>query len=101
MSSRKRLACPTQHHLFNEKVSLLLPPLLAIDGKVLGSLVRQLADPAFREAGRLKPFSIWRANETTLESGKTLKIVLARRHPMPRIEHVLRSRCLRTYPIHR
>jgi hypothetical protein len=79
MSSRKRPASPTQHDLFNEEVSLLLPLRLAIDGKVLGSAVRQLAVPASREACRLKPFSIRRVNgyETTLKSGKTLKIVNA------------------------
>jgi hypothetical protein len=51
-----------------------------VDGKVLGSAVRQLAVPALRETCRLRPFSIRRVNgyETTLTSGETLKIINAR-----------------------
>jgi superfamily II DNA or RNA helicase len=80
MSSRKRPASSAQHDLFNEEVSLLLPPRFAIDGRVLGSPVRQLAVPALRGACRLRPFSVRRVNgyETTLKSGETLKIVNAR-----------------------
>ena len=80
MASRKRTASPVQDDLFNEEVSLLLPPRLAIDGRVLGSPVRQLAVPSLRETCRLRPFSIRRVNgyEATLSSGETLKIISAR-----------------------
>lgn len=77
MSSRKRLASPTQNDLFDAEVSLLLPPRFAVDGKVLGSPVQQLAFPALRAGCRLRTFSIRRVNgyETTLKSGETLKII--------------------------
>lgn len=77
MSSRKRLASSTQDDLFDAEVSLLLPPRFAVDGKVLGSPVRQLAFPALRANCRLRTFSIRRVNgyETTLKSGETLKII--------------------------
>ncbi|MBR1160625.1 DEAD/DEAH box helicase [Bradyrhizobium elkanii] len=77
MSSRKRLASPAQNDLFDAEVSLLLPPRFAVDGKVLGSPVRQLAFPALRASCRLRTFSIRRVNgyETTLKSGETLKII--------------------------
>jgi type III restriction/modification enzyme restriction subunit len=80
MTSDKRPASSVQDDLFNQEVSLLLPPRLAIDGKVLGSPVRQLAVPAMREACSLRPFSIRRVNgyEATLKSGETLKIISAR-----------------------
>jgi superfamily II DNA or RNA helicase len=80
MSSRKRHADPVQADLFNEEISLLLPPRLALDGRVLGSPVRQLAVPALRESCRLRPFSVRRVNgyETTLKSGETLKIIGAK-----------------------
>lgn len=80
MASRKRPAGSVQDDLFNEEVSLLLPPRLAIAGRVLGSPVRQLAVPALRETCRLRPFSIRRVNgyEATLKSGETLKVVSAR-----------------------
>ena len=77
MSSRKRSSSSTQDDLFNPEVSLLLPPRLAVDGKVLGSPVRQLAVPALRVSCRLQSFSIRRVNgyEATLVSGGTLKII--------------------------
>jgi len=77
MSSRKRSSSSTQDDLFNPEVSLLLPPRLAVDGKVLGSPVRQLAVPALRVSCRLQSFSIRRVNgyEVTLVSGGTLKII--------------------------
>ena len=80
MASRKRPATSAQDDLFNEEVSLLLPARLAIDGRVLGSPVRQLAVPALRETCRLRPFSIRRVNgyEATLKSGETLMIISAR-----------------------
>ena len=77
MSSHKRSSSSTQDDLFNPEVSLLLPPRLAVDGKVLGSPVRQLAVPALRVSCRLQSFSIRRVNgyEATLVSGGTLKII--------------------------
>ena len=77
MSSHKRSSSSTQDDLFNPEVSLLLPPRLAVDGKVLGSPVRQLAVPALRVSCRLQSFSIRRVNgyEATLISGGTLKII--------------------------
>lgn len=80
MSSRKRSPGSVQDDLFNEEVSLLLPPRFAIDGKVLDSPVRQLAVPALRLACRLQPFSIRRVNgyEATLKSGEKLRIISAK-----------------------
>jgi len=80
MASRKRPAGPSQDDLFNPEVELLLPTRLAIDGKVLGSPVRQFAVPALRVRCRLRPFAIRRVNgyETTLESGKILQIISAK-----------------------
>jgi superfamily II DNA or RNA helicase len=80
MSSPKRRARSAQDDLFNQEVSLLLPARLAVDGKVIGSAVRQLAVPVRRETCRLRPFSIRRVNgyEATLNSGETLKIISAR-----------------------
>ncbi|MEW6597621.1 MAG: DEAD/DEAH box helicase family protein [Pseudomonadota bacterium] len=80
MASRKRPAGSNQDDLFNPEVELLLPPRLAIDGKVLGSPVRQLAVPARRMRCRLRPFAIRRVNgyEATLESGEVLNIIGAK-----------------------
>lgn len=80
MASRKRPAGSNQDDLFNPEVELLLPPRLAIDGKVLGSPVRQLAVPARRMRCRLRPFAMRRVNghEATLESGEILKIIGAK-----------------------
>ena len=80
MASRKPPTGSNQDDLFNPEVELLLPARLAIDGKVLGSLVRKLAVPARRVRCRLRPFAIRRVNgyETTLESGETLKIISAK-----------------------
>ncbi|WP_036280595.1 DEAD/DEAH box helicase [Methylocystis sp. ATCC 49242] len=80
MASRKRPTGSNQDDLFNPEVELLLPARLAIDGKVLGSPVRQLAVPARWVGCRLRPFAIRRVNgyETTLESGEILKIISAK-----------------------
>jgi hypothetical protein len=80
MASRKRAAGSSQDDLFNPEVELLLPARLAVDGKVLGSPVRQLAVPAQRVRCRLHRFAIRRVNayETTLKSGETLKIISAK-----------------------
>lgn len=76
MASRTRSNGPNQDDLFNPEVELLLPALF-IDGKVLGSPVRQLAVPARRVRCRLRPFAIRRVNgyETTLDSGEILKVI--------------------------
>lgn len=80
MASRKRPTGSNQDDLFNPEIELLLPARLAIDGKVLGSPVRQLAVPARRVRCRLRPFAIRRVNghETTLESGEILKVISAK-----------------------
>lgn len=80
MASRRSPTSSNQDDLFNPEVELLLPALLAVDGKILGSPVRQLAVPARRARCRLRPFAIRRVNgfETTLHSGETLKIISAK-----------------------
>lgn len=80
MASRKRPTGSNQDDLFNPEIELLLPARLAIDGKVLGSPVRQLAVPARRVRCRLRPFAIRRVtgHETTLESGEILKVISAK-----------------------
>lgn len=80
MATRKRPTGSNQDDLFNPEVELLLPARLAIDGKVLGSPVRQLAVPARRVRCRLRPFAVRRVNgyETTLETGEILKIISAK-----------------------
>lgn len=55
MASRKRPTGSNQDDLFNPEIELLLPARLAVDGKVLGSPVRQLAVPAKRVRCRLRP----------------------------------------------
>ena len=80
MATRKRPTGSSQDDLFNPEVELLLPARLAVDGKVLGSAVRQLDVPAQRARCRLRPFAIRRVNgyETTLESGEILKVISAK-----------------------
>ena len=51
MASRKRTE-PVQDDLFNPEVELLLPARLAIEGKALGSPIRQLAKAVCGEAAR-------------------------------------------------
>ena len=79
MASRKRTE-PVQDDLFNPEVELLLPARLAIEGKALGSPIRQLAAPPQRVRCRLRAFSIRRVtgHETTLPSGEILKIINAK-----------------------
>jgi superfamily II DNA or RNA helicase len=80
MSFRKRSSDSSHDDLFDPEVDLLLPARLAVEGKVLGSAVRQLAVPAQRVRCRLRPFAIRRVSghETTLKSGETLKIISAK-----------------------
>lgn len=80
MASRTRSNGPNQDDLFNPEVELLLPARLVIDGKVLGSPVRQLAVPARQVRCRLRPFAVRRVNgyEATLESGEILKVISAK-----------------------
>lgn len=47
MASRKHTADAGQNDLFNEGGPVVLPTRLTVDGKVLGSLVRQLIDDEF------------------------------------------------------
>ena len=79
MASRKRPE-PAQDDLFNPEVELLQPARLAIEGKVLGGPIRQLAVPPLRVRCRLRPFSIRgvMGHETTLPSGEKLKIISAK-----------------------
>ena len=80
MASRRPTTGSNQDDLFNPEVELRLPARLAVDGKILGSPVRQLAVPARRARCRLRPFAIRRVDgfETTLPSGETLKIISAK-----------------------
>jgi len=80
MASRSRSIGSTQYGLFDSEVNLLLPLRLAVDSKVLGNPVRQLAVPAQYVSCRLRPFSVRRVNgyETSLKSGETLKIISTR-----------------------
>lgn len=67
----------SQEDLFNEETSLLLPERYAIDCKVLGSLVRQLAVPEIREFCHLRRFTVRRVAgfEATLSSGELVRII--------------------------
>lgn len=80
MSSRNRSGAPAQYGLFDSESRLLLPPQFAIDGKVLGSSVRQLAVPGQQINCVLRPFSTRRVTgyEATLKNGKLLKIISAK-----------------------
>jgi len=80
MAPHKQPSSFDQNDLFNETVSLTLPPRFAVQGKVLGSSVRQLLNPESCESCSLRPFSIQRVNgyETILSSGETLKIINTR-----------------------
>ena len=80
MTSLKMPTILTQNGLFSERISLLLPARVAIEGKVLGNPVRQLAAPSRIETCQLQPFSIRRISgyEATLTSGETLKVIGAR-----------------------
>jgi superfamily II DNA or RNA helicase len=71
---------PDQDDLFSEDVSLLLPPQLALEGRVLGSPVRQQARPATRVDCRLKPFTFRRTSgfKAALPSGESLVVVGAK-----------------------
>ena len=77
MAPRKQQTVNGQAGLFDDEVRLLIPQRLAVEGKVLGSPVRQLEVPASLETCRLRPFAVRRVNgyETTLSSGETLKII--------------------------
>lgn len=71
---------PDQDDLFSEEVSLLLPARLVLEGKILGSAVRQQAVPAAETACRLRPFTVRRVHgfEALLRTGETLKIISAK-----------------------
>lgn len=80
MLRRRNASDSGQTDLFSPEVVLLLPPRLTLEGKVLGSTVRQVAVPSQRLRCRLRPFAVRRVNgyEATLQSGETLKIISAR-----------------------
>lgn len=91
MASRKPPTGSNQDDLFNPEVELPLPARLAIDGKVLGSLVRQLAVPARRVLPTSDPSPSAASMATRRpESGETLKSSVRRRRPWKPILFSLR-----------
>lgn len=80
MLTRASATAAGQDDLFSEEVSLRLPARLALDGKILGSSMRQQAVPATEAVCRLKPFTVRRVGgfEAILKSGETLKILSAK-----------------------
>ncbi|OPF90512.1 hypothetical protein I8G32_02271 [Rhodopseudomonas palustris] len=80
MLTRATAKAPEQDDLFSEEVTLLFPALLALEGRLLGSAVRQQAVPSALTPCRLKPFTVRRVSgfETNLKSGETLKIISAK-----------------------
>ena len=81
MARRRAFAATVeQEDLFSEDSSLLLPPLLALEGRVLGSPVRQQSRPETQVACRLKPFKFRRASgfKAALASGEKLVVVGAK-----------------------
>lgn len=77
---RKRRADPGQDDLFSEDVTLRIPVQLTLEGRLLGSLVRQQLRPERLVPCRLKPVTIRRVSgyETTLDTGEKLMIVSAK-----------------------
>jgi hypothetical protein len=71
MLTRATAKAPEQDDLFSEEVTLLFPALLALEGRLLGSAVRQQAVPSALTPCRLKPFTVRRVSgfETNLKSG--------------------------------
>jgi len=80
MTSQTQPGNSSQDELFSEVITLLLPQRFAIDGRILGSAVRQLSAPSRYETVQLRPFSIRRVSgyEATLSSGESLKVINAR-----------------------
>ena len=60
MLTRATNKAPKQDDLFSEEVTLLFPALLALEGRLLGSAVRQQAVPSALTPCRLKPFTVRR-----------------------------------------
>ncbi|MBA4174890.1 MAG: helicase, partial [Hyphomicrobium sp.] len=80
MLTRATAKAPEQDDLFCEEVTLMFPALLALEGRLLGSAVRQQAVPSALTPCRLKPFTVRRVSgfEANLKSGVTLKIISAK-----------------------
>ena len=80
MLTRATAKAPEQDDLFSEEVTLLFPALLALEGRLLGSAVRQQVVPSALTPCRLKPFTVRRISgfEANLKSGETLKIISAK-----------------------
>ncbi|WP_292084033.1 MULTISPECIES: DEAD/DEAH box helicase [unclassified Brevundimonas] len=66
-----------QDDLFAEDVTLDLPPVFALEGRLLGSPIRQQARPQTKIDCRLKPFTFRRTSgfKANLSSGETLVVV--------------------------
>lgn len=66
--------------LFDAPVTLRIPPRYALEGRVLGSIVRQLRVPGSVEQLHLTAFSVQRVSgfETRLASGEHLRIIAQR-----------------------
>ena len=69
-----------QDDLFSEEVTLLFPARPALEGRLLGSAVRQQEVPSAHTPCRLKPFTVRQVLgfEANLKSGETLKIIIAK-----------------------
>lgn len=80
MSRRRQSSSMGQFGLFTEEVELLLPPLYAIQGKILNSRVQQIAVPARREKVVLTKFNMMRIEgfETRLSTDEHLRIIAAK-----------------------
>jgi hypothetical protein len=60
---RKKRVDPGQDDLFSEEVTLRIPAQLALEGRVLGSLVRQQLRPERLVPCRLKPVTVRRRQD--------------------------------------
>lgn len=80
MLTRVTAKAPEQDDLFSEEVTLLFQAVLAPEGRLLGSAVRQQAALSALNQCRLKPFTVRRVSgfEANLKSGETLKIISAK-----------------------
>lgn len=80
MASHKHTTSLAQDTPPSSDILLRLPPRFAINSKILGSSVRQLATPELFENCQLQSFSIQRVSgyKAALSSGKTLMIIGAR-----------------------
>jgi hypothetical protein len=97
MLTRATAKAPEQDDLFSEEVTLLFPALLELEGRLLGSAVRQQAVPSALTPCRLIPFTVRRVTgfEANLKSGETLKIIslMLRRNRTGRQSLLSAGRC--------